>query len=296
MALQGKSESDSFGMPLPNPLPMASIPKRVEERLIAGLKKFQPVLAQAKSKDVNESDTVVILNDLLGEVFGYAKYFEITSEFAIRGTYCDLAIKVDGKLTVLLEAKAIGHELRDNHVKQAVDYAANQGVEWVVLTNAAHWRIYKVIFGKPIEHEVVCEFDFLTLDPKDDTHLQFLYLLTKEGWAKSAVTEFNEQKQALSSFYVAAVLLSEPVLNTVRRELKRVSPDVKIEADQIRTVLMQEVIKRDVLDGEKFASAQKALAKAAGKALRQRKECENAEAGDEPTTESLTPLPPAPAN
>jgi predicted type IV restriction endonuclease len=279
---------------------MASIPKRVEERLIAGLKKFQPVLAQAKSKDVNESDTVVILNDLLGEVFGYAKYFEITSEFAIRGTYCDLAIKVDGKLTVLLEAKAIGHELRDNHVKQAVDYAANQGVEWVVLTNAAHWRIYKVIFGKPIEHEVVCEFDFLSLDPKDETHLQFLYLLTKEGWAKSAVTEFNEQKQALSSFYVAAVMLSEPVLNTMRRELKRVSPDVKIEADQIRAVLMQEVIKRDMLDGEKFAGAQKALTKAAGKALRQRKEGETADVGsDAPTATSnlmVVPTPPSPGN
>lgn len=62
---------------------MPSIPKRVEDRLAAGIKKFQPVLALAKSRDVNESDTVVILNDVLAEVFGYAKYFEITSEFFI---------------------------------------------------------------------------------------------------------------------------------------------------------------------------------------------------------------------
>ena len=266
---------------------MAAIPKRVEDRLIAGIKKYQPVLAQAKSKDVNESDTVVILNDLLGEVFGYAKYFEITSEFAIRGTYCDLAIKLDGKITVLLEAKAIGHELKDNHVKQAIDYAANQGVDWVVLTNAAHWRIFKVVFGKPIEQELVCEFDFLTLDPKDDTHLQFLYLLTKEGWAKSAVTEFSEQKKALSPFFIAAALFSDPVLSTIRRELKRVSPDVRIEADQIRAVLTQEVIKRDVIDGERFAGAVKSLSRAAGKALRQKKgegdDASDAPEGDAPT-------------
>jgi predicted type IV restriction endonuclease len=127
---------------------MPAIPKRVEDRLIAGVKKFQPVLALAKSKDVNESDTVAILNDLLADVFGYAKYFEITSEFSIRGTYCDIAIKLDNKIVVLIEAKAIGSELKDSHVKQAIDYAANQGVDWVVLTNAAHWRIYKVIFGK----------------------------------------------------------------------------------------------------------------------------------------------------
>src|SRR5688572_13731540 len=250
---------------------MASIPKRVESRLIAGIKKFQPILAMAKSKDVNESDTVVILNDLLAEVFGYAKYFEITSEFAIRGTYCDLAIKLDNKVSVLIEAKAIGGELKDAHVKQAIDYAANQGVDWVVLTNAAHWRIYKVVFGKPIDQELVCEFDFLTLDPKDENHLQLLFLLTKEGWAKSSVTEYHEQKQALSRFFVGASILSEAVLGVIRRELKRVSPDVRIDVDQIRDVILAEVMKREVVEGDKFANAEKALARAAMKALRSRK-------------------------
>ncbi len=250
---------------------MASIPKRVEDRLVAGIKKFQPVLALAKSKDVNESDTVVILNDLLGEIFGYAKYFDITSEFAIRGTYCDLAIKLDGKITVLIEAKAIGHELKDAHVKQAIDYAANQGVDWVVLTNAAHWRIYKVIFGKPIDQDLVCEFDFCSLNPKDETHLQFLFLLTKEGWAKSAVVEFSEQKQALSRQFVAATILGDPVLSVIRRELKRLSPDVRIDIEQIRTVLTQEVIKREVIEGDKYLEAEKTLIKAANKAQRAKK-------------------------
>lgn len=262
---------------------MASIPHRVEDRLVAGLKKFQPVLALAKSRDVNESDTVTILNDLLAEVFGYAKYFEITSEFAIRGTYCDLAIKLDGKVAVLIEAKAIGSELKDAHVKQAIDYASNQGVDWVVLTNAVHWRIYRVIFGKPIDQELVCEFDLLSLNPKDEMHRQLLFLLTKEGWTKSAVVEFPEQKQALSRFFVGATLLSEPVLAVLRRELKRVSPTVRIETDQIREVLLQEVIERDVLEGEKFAATEKTLARAANKALRVRKT-------EEPESEPAAPV------
>lgn len=250
---------------------MSSIPKRVEDRLVAGIKKYQPLLALAKSRDVNESDTVVLLNDMLADLFGYAKYFEITSEFAIRGTYCDLAIKLDNKIAVLIEAKAIGHELKDQHVKQAVDYAANQGVEWVVLTNGAHWRIYKVIFGKPINQDLVCEFDFLTVDPKDQNHLGLLFLLTKEGWAKSAVNDFDEQRQALSRYFVGATVLSEPVLSVIRRELKRVSPDVRIETDQIRQVLVQEVIKREILEGEKFATAEKTLTRAASKPLRARR-------------------------
>ncbi len=103
---------------------MANIPAKVSVRLTAGLKKFQPILARAKSRDVNESDTVILITDTLSEVFGYDKYSQITSEQAIRGTYCDLAVKLDSKITVLIEAKAIGHELKDHHVKQAVDYAA----------------------------------------------------------------------------------------------------------------------------------------------------------------------------
>jgi predicted type IV restriction endonuclease len=268
---------------------MPSIPKRVEDRLAAGVKKYQPVLAHAKSRDVNESDTVVILNDILAEVFGYAKYVEITSEFSIRGTYCDLAIKVDNKVVVLLEAKAIGGELKDAHVKQAIDYAANQGVDWVVLTNAVQWRIYKVIFGKPIDQELVCEFDFMTLDPKDENHLQLLFLLTKEGWAKSSVSEYHEQKQALSRFFVGASILSETVLGAIRRELKRVSPDVRIDVEQIRDVILAEVMKRDVVEGDKFANAEKALARAATKALRTRKT-------EEPSTNATAVIAPTVAD
>ena len=106
---------------------MAKLPKKAVERIIAGIKKFQPILASAKSRDVNESDIVVVVMDMLQEIFGYNKYEEITSEYMIRSTFCDLAIKLEDTLAFLIEVKAIGHELKDQHVKQAVDYAANQG-------------------------------------------------------------------------------------------------------------------------------------------------------------------------
>ena len=113
---------------------MASVPKKVAERLTAGIKRYQPILAAAKSRDVGEADTVTIIKDMLADVFGYDKYLEVTSEYSIRGTYCDLGIKIDGTLQTLIEVKSIGLELKDNHVKQAIDYAANQGVDWVLLT------------------------------------------------------------------------------------------------------------------------------------------------------------------
>ena len=75
---------------------MAAIPKKVTERLIAGIKRYQPILAAAKARDVGEADTVTIIKDMLADVFGYDKYLEVTSEFSIRGTYCDLGIKIEG--------------------------------------------------------------------------------------------------------------------------------------------------------------------------------------------------------
>jgi hypothetical protein len=240
---------------------MTPIPKKVAERLVSGIKRFQPVLQSAQTRDVNESDTVIIVTDMLSEVFGYDKYSEITSESAIRGTFCDLATKIDGVIQFLIEAKAVGQELRDSYVKQAVDYAANKGVDWVILTNGILWRIYKVTFTKPIDQELLCEVNFLSLVTKDPEALELLYLLTKDAWVKSALGDFYNQKQALSRFCLAAMVLSDPILGMLRREIKRVSPDVKIDREQIRHALEQEVLKRDVVEGEKADEARKKVAR-----------------------------------
>ncbi len=247
---------------------MASVPKRVAERLVAGVKRFQPILTAARSRDVGEADTVTIITDMLADIFGYEKYSEITSEYAIRGTYCDLAIKIDNALQTLIEVKAIGLDLKESHVKQAVDYAANQGVEWVVLTNGVCWRVYKVTFAKPIDQELVIDIDFLNLSHKSERDLELLYLWCKEGWVKSVLGEFHAQKQALSRFFLGNMLLSEPVLAVIRRELRRVSPDVRIEVEEIQAVLMNEVIKREVLEGDKSDEAKRKIARSAAKALR----------------------------
>jgi hypothetical protein len=161
---------------------MANIPSKVEARLVAGIKKFQPILADAQKRDVNESDTVIIITDMLSEIFGYDKYSELTSEKNIRGSFCDLATKVDNVIQTLIEAKAINQELKDGYVRQAVDYASNEGVDWVVLTSGVIWRVYKVTFTKPIDHELILEINFLTLNQHTPADLEQLFLLTKESF------------------------------------------------------------------------------------------------------------------
>lgn len=256
---------------------MAAVPKRVADRLSLGLKRYQPVLDAAKARDVNESDTSMIVSDMLAEFFGYDKYTEVTRELCIRGTYCDLAIRIDQKFQFLIEVKAIGTELKEQHVKQVVDYAANQGIEWVALTNAVSWKVFRVSFGKPIDKALVLDIDLLSLSPKDDDHIAKLFLLTRESILKSALVAYHDQKQATSKFILSAVILSDPVLEVIRRELRRLSPDVKVEVDDVRAAVMQEVLKREVIEGEQADHARKRVQRVANRMLRSKKESEEPE-------------------
>lgn len=260
---------------------MSLVPTKVATRLSAAIKRFQPVIASAKSRDAHESDTVIIVTDMLSEVFGFDKYSEITSECSIRGTWCDLAIKIDGTFEYLIEVKAIGLDLKDSHTKQAVDYSANQGTDWVILTNAEIWRIYKITFSKPIDSELVLEINFSDLNPKKSSDIELVYNLTREGWAKSTLGEFHTRQQALSRFFMGALVVSRPVLEVIRRELKRISPDVKIGLDQIKSVLVNDVLKREVVESDKAEEARKKINRVAGKLLRARAAKQPSESTDQ---------------
>jgi hypothetical protein len=71
----------------------------------------------------------------------------------------------------------------------------------------------------------------------------------------------------LSRFFLGALVLDEPVLDVIRRELRRVSPDVRIEIDQIKAVLSNEVLKREVIDGDKAEEARKKNKSQGGESL-----------------------------
>jgi len=247
---------------------MTRIPAKVEARIVEGIKRFKPVVEQAKARDVGEADTSTLIKDILADVFGYDKYNEITAEFQIKGTYCDLALRIDGKLTLLIEVKAVGADLKESFIKQAVDYAANQGIEWVVLSNAIYWQVYKLNFGKPVTHELLCEFNFTALDPKRDGDIDLLFLLCREAQGKSLLDAYHEQRQALSKYCIGALLFTDPVLGVIRRELKRLSPDVRIDIDEIKDVMSQEVVKRELLEGDKAIEAQKKISRSSGRTLR----------------------------
>jgi predicted type IV restriction endonuclease len=234
---------------------MSAFPKKFTERVAGSISKFQKVLQIARDRDVNESDTVAIINDILGDVLGYEKYLEVTSEFSIRGTYCDLALKVDGKVEFLVEAKAVGIELKDSHMKQACDYGANLGVPWIILTNGITWRVYRIRFEQPINYDFVFTFNFLDVSVRSEKDLEFLFALSREGLSKNAREILFDKFQCVNRFVIGQLMLSEPVLTVLRRELKRFAEGVKIESAEMEQVLKTEVIKREIFDGDESQAA-----------------------------------------
>ena len=245
---------------------MINIPAKANERIVKNLKRFQKIVETAKNNDINEADTVSIIKDILSEVLGFDKYTEITSEYAVKKTFCDLAIKKDNAPIILIEVKAIGLVLKDDHTKQALDYGSNAGIDWIILTNAAYWKIYKVIFSKPIQSELVYEFRFEDLNPRKTSDIEMLYYLSKEAAGKSTtkgpLDDFREQKQLLNRYLIGQVLLTEDVLDAIRKILKKVSANSKVSIDDIKSVMEYEVIKREILDEEKTVELKKKLQKA----------------------------------
>ncbi len=236
---------------------------KIKDRISAGIKKFQPVLIRAKAVDVNESDTVTIIADMLADIFGYDKYAEITSEFAIKKTFCDLALKVDDRICLLIECKAIGLSLKDDYVKQATDYAANSGIDWVVLTNGVIWRVYKIYFTKPIDKELVYEFDFLELSAKKQSDVDMIYYLCRESLGKSSkgLEELHLQKQIVNKFVITQLLMTDAVADTVRKQIKKLAPEMKASNEEITAIITNEILKRDVVEGEQSADAKKRVQK-----------------------------------
>ena len=267
---------------------MIKVSKRFLDRAKKRLRRYQKLLDSARARDVNESDTVVIITDFLDEILGYDKYTEITSEFSVRSTFCDLALKVSGELVYLIEVKSAGTDLRDNHLRQAVDYAANQGIETVILTNGIVWQIYRVRFEQPISHDLILTIDVLDSTQKTAKLIQDLYLISREATTASDLDRYCKQREATSRYVVSQLLLSDSFLRLLRREIRKVSSGISVSTEHLAALIRNEVIKRDALEGEKALAATRLIKRATRRRLKAERSEEEAPAPVAPTTSTGT--------
>lgn len=214
------------------------------------LKRFATAFREARERQANESDTVLFLCKFFEDVLGYDSLKgEISKEVAVRDRYCDIALKIEGAIRILVEAKSAGQlALSEKHIEQAENYASRSGLQWVLLTNGVLWRLYHVTFaeGEGINHDLAFEVNLLEEIEKDAKALWArIGLLHRAAVKKDELETYWQHRKALSPTAVVKVLLREDVLKYIRRELRReagLMPELKDVFAAVRDALSKEAL------------------------------------------------------
>lgn len=209
---------------------------------------------------------------MLSDLLGYDKYEDITTELAVRTTFFDLAIRVKGRLQYLIEVKPIGTDLKDNHLRQAIECGSREGVEWIILTNGAVWQAHRIRFDRPIDHDMVFMVDLLDGTTKPAELVEKLFLISNDAGSASHIDLYRKHKEATSWYVVAQLLLQSPSLAILRRQLRALFLGLKVTEAEIERLLRAEVLKRDAFEGDRASAAEKLARRAGRKRARATKE------------------------
>lgn len=178
-----------------------------------------------------------MINSFLTEVLGYRELDEIKTEYNIRGEYADYVIQLKRKKQFVVEVKSVQLDLNERHLRQSLSYAANEGIDWIILTNGRIFQIYRVVFNKPIRTELLASIDFTEANSSDmKRYSEILVLFTKRGVEKDEHQTFWQRSIALSPDNLSKLLYSEDVIRHLKRELKK-SSGISFDHEAIKAAL-----------------------------------------------------------
>ena len=201
---------------------MAVYQDKARDRIKNGLSRMNRIIEKGKADGYNEADTRKIVTDFLTRYLGWDQFDDITAEQIIGSRYADFVIKSNGEQLAVIEVKQIGLNLKDTHLNQARQYATDEGIEWIVLTNGDSWKVYRNVMENRIP---VAKHAFsITLSDKDvppAEKVRKLYLLSKEASRKHEIEEHYDRKVALSGENLSDYILSDDTLNRLRIALKK---------------------------------------------------------------------------
>ena len=213
-----------------------------------GLEREQPALEhQAVDAGVHHGGVEQVGGSQTGAVAKAA----ISREQQIQGRYCDIALKVEGEVVMLIEAKQAGMKLGEKEIEQAENYASRSGIEWVALTNGSEWQLYHVTFadGEGITHELAFNLDLVNSVEGEQADIKKAWdvfgLLSKRAIEDGELDEFWAAKTALNPAAVVRALFSEGSISALRRELRRTAGfmlTVEDVFDAVRDVLSREAL------------------------------------------------------
>ena len=216
------------------------------ERVKLAIRRYSVPLAGLVERDANEGDTRLLVTDFLCDALGYDKYSDLTTEYQVKGDFADYGIRIDKQLVAFIEVKRITTKLDSKHLKQVEMYAVNEGVEWVVLTNAVNWRVYHITGGLPMILDLAFDVNLLGDEPLQKK-VDKLFYLTKESLKKRQIDELWKAQRATSPKSLARVILAPLVLATIQKELRRQTGH-NIDTDEVRRLLKETALRAECVE------------------------------------------------
>lgn len=178
-----------------------------------------------------------MINSFLTEVLGFTPIEEVKTEYMIKGTYADYVVQLKAVRHFLVEVKALGIELSEKHLRQAVNYGANEGIEWALLTNGKQFDFYKILFEKPISERKLFSIDLSDLSKLKESVETFQYL-HKLSVADNGLKFLWNKCVALDPTTVAGLLHNKPIVNFIKRALKK-NTNINSQTKKLRTLSIE---------------------------------------------------------
>jgi predicted type IV restriction endonuclease len=217
-------------------------PKEVMEEHIRDIRQAAnemiPRLKLSLERNDNESDTRLLIDQILQNILGY-KIEDIKTEQKVEGRKADYILSVNNQDVIVIEAKRMGMALRDQQTFQATSYGAQSGIKWVVLTNGIVWRLYHISTGDRIETDLV--FTIELVDGLDEEEAYYFYLISKNGMSrKNLLHDLWRKISALCYDNIVNAILTEDVILKIRTVLTR-KTGFKVTSEDVRNVIENNV-------------------------------------------------------
>ena len=217
---------------------------------VSELKKFKRKYLKEKYFEMHESDTRLMINSFLVDVLGYAELDEIKTEQAIKGTYADYVIQIDKTRHFIIEVKAIQLKLSEKHIRQALHYASDEGIDWVLLTNGREWLLFRVLFEKPIRSQLVFSIDLSdAIDFKKAP--KFFEYLTRKCVARGDLESYWKRFVNIEPNNFCKFLYEPDVIRLLKNKLKKKS-GINFTEEDLFDAIHKTIITKITIDKPKF--------------------------------------------
>lgn len=214
--------------------------------IVSCIEELRLKLDRHRKEDLKEYPTRTIFVDPLLQALGWdvRDPDEVQLEYpTIDGKSVDYAPKLNRKPVLFIEAKPLNDQLTDvKSITQVVGYAANDGVEWCILTNGFTYKVYRSTEKAEAPDKLLFE---VSIDPEESEGRSVPQIaeqfnrFSRDAMARGVLDEIGEQIFTTGKIRKALDKLFRDPPNNLIKIIRSVVSDESIKPVQIKGALQR---------------------------------------------------------